>query len=213
MMNITIKLRGSMMKKNMFYISTILVFGLLASCSNNENKDSKNETDVKIATASGIEVVQNTNSKEIKVKNKKHDNKDKQYYFDYDIKSEYSQNARPANKDASIRTKPRTAVDANIHIRSPYEKIQISLLVKGLSKEFIVKCSACHNDYANGIIGPSLLGKDVSYIIKKINKFKNDKTANILMYDLVKKMDDTKIKELANEIFRFNKEIQKMRGN
>jgi len=201
------------MKKNLFYISTVLLLVILTACSSDENKGSKKETEVKVATASGIEVVKNTNSKEIKVKQKEHDKKDKQYYFDYDIKSKYSQNARPANEDASVRVKPRTVVDANIHVRSPYEKVQLSLLVRGLSKEFIVKCSACHNDYANGIIGPSLLGKDADFIIKKINKFKNDKTANVLMTDLVNKMDDKKIKELANEISRFNKEIQKMRGN
>lgn len=200
------------MKFNSKKLTIILLITLLTGCSNNEDKKTKNSSEEKVATASGIEISQNENAKEIKVQEKEHDKKDKQYYFDYDIKSAYSSNATPANKDASIRTKPRTAVDANLHIRSPYESVQISMLVKGLSKNFIVKCSACHNDYANGIIGPSLLGKDTDFIIKKINKFKNDTTANVLMTDLVKKMDDKEIKELANDIYRFNKEIKDLRN-
>ena len=201
------------MNKNIFYISAILLLSLLTGCSSNEDNKSNDKTNTKVATASAIEVVQNKNSKEIKVAQKEHDKKDKQYYFDYDVKSAYSPNARPANKDASIRTKPRTTLDANLHVRSPYEKVQISLLVKGLSKKFIVKCSACHNDYANGIIGPSLLNKDAKSIIEKMNKFKNDKSANILMYYMLNKMDDKEIEGLANEISNFNKEIKKMRGN
>ena len=201
------------MKKYVLYISTALVLTLFLGCSDNNVEKNSTKTNQKIATASDIEVLANKNSKEIKVEQKKHNKKDQQYYFDYDVKSKYSQDARPANEDASVRVKPRSVVDANIHVRSPYEKVQVSMFVSELSKEFIVKCSACHNDYANGIIGPSLLGKDADFIIKKINKFKNDKSANVLMSDLVNNMDDKEIQKLANEIAEFNKEIQKMRGN
>jgi len=198
------------MKKNILYISAILAISLLTGCSSDEKNE--NKTTAKEATASSIETVENKHSLEIKVQEKEHDNKDKQYYFDYDVKSAYSQNARPANKDASVRVKPRTVVDANLHVRSPYEKVQISMLVSELSKDFIIKCSACHNDYANGLIGPSLLGKDQTVILKKINKFKNDKTANVLMYDLLNNMTEDEINKIALEISNFNKEIQKMRG-
>ena len=196
--------------KKLFFISTVLIISLFTGCSDNSNKNDT-ATTTKEASASGIETVKNKNSLEIKVEQKEHDGKDKQYYFDYDIKSAYSQNSEPANSDAAVRAKPRTVVDANLHIRSPYEKVQISLLKNELSKKFIVKCSACHNNYANGIIGPSLLGKSTELIIKKIYKFKNDKTANILMYDLVNKMSDEEIKDMAQEIYKFNLEIQKMR--
>ncbi len=195
-------------------LTMILLLALLSGCSSEGDKGTAVNATQENATASGIEVSHNENAKEIKVEAKEHDKKDKQYYFDYDgdVKSAYSVNATPANKDASIRTKPRTALDANIHVRSPYESVQVSMLVKGLSKNFIVKCSACHNDYANGIIGPSLLGKDVDFIIKKINKFKNDKTLNVLMTELVQKMDDKEIREVANDIYRFNNEIKNMRN-
>lgn len=189
-----------------------MVLLLVAGCSSDENKNQKDKATQKTATASGIEISQNENASEIKIEEKKHAKDDKQYYFDYDVKSAYSSNATPANQDASVRTNPRTAIDANLHVRSPYEKVQISMLVKGLSKEFIVKCSACHNDYANGVIGPSLLGKSSDFIYDKIKKFKNDKNANVLMSELVNKMDDEEIRKLANEISRFNEEIKKFRS-
>ncbi len=200
------------MKFDIKKLTIILFIAVLAGCSSDEDKSTKNSSAPETATASGIEISQNENASEIKVKEKEHDKIDKQYYFDYDIKSAYSPNATPANKDASIRTKPRTEVDANIHVRSPYEKVRISLLVKDLSKKFIVKCSACHNDYANGIIGPSLLGRSSDFIFDKIKKFKTDPNANVLMTDLVKRMDDKEIRELADEINRFNKEINDLRN-
>lgn len=200
------------MKFNSKKLTIILLITLLTGCSSDEDKKAKSSSTQKVATASGIEISLNENAKEIKVEEKEHDKKDKQYYFDYDIKSAYNPNEMPANKDASVRIKPRTSVDANIHVRSPYEKVRISLLVKGLSKKFIVKCSACHNDYANGIIGPSLLGKSSDFIFDNIMKFKNDKNANVLMSDLVGMMDEKEIRELADEINRFNKEINDLRS-
>ncbi len=92
-----------------------------------------------------------------------------------------------------------------MRVRSPYEKVEISLLVSKLSKEFIIKCSACHNDYANGIIGPSLIGKDKAFIYDSIMDFKDGKKENVLMTELVKMMSDENIDSLANEIAEFNK--------
>ena len=205
------------MKKNIFKLKVtniILTLPVLLfiGCSSDQDKKTDSVQNQKNATASGIEVVQNSNMNEIKVKERKKNNdKNSSYYFDYDIKSKYALNSKPANSDASVRERPRTALDANIHVRSPYEKVQISMLVKSLSKNFIVKCSACHNDYANGVIGPSLLSKSSDFIYEKIKKFKNDKNANVLMSDLVSNMDDKEIREIADEIFKFNTEINEMR--
>lgn len=190
-----------------------LVFISIIGCSDKEKKDETKiqTTEVKQETLK-IEVEENKNAKEIKVTPKIKDGaKNESYYYDYNIKSEYDPNAKPANEDASIRLKPRDTVDANMHVRSPYEKIKVSMLVKQLSKEFIVKCSACHNDYANGIIGPSLLNKDSDFIYSQIKKFKSDKDANVLMTDLVKQMSDENIRKLSDEIFEFNKQIKEMK--
>ena len=191
-----------------------IIFISIIGCSDKkeEIKEVKKEIKKEVAVQQAplkIEVIQNTNAKEIKVAEKiKDGKKNESYYYDYNVKSEYDPNAKPANKDAAVRVKTRTQIDANMHVRSPYEKVKVSMLVKKLSKEFIVKCSACHNDYANGVVGPSLLDKDASYIFNKIMKFKKDPEANVLMTGLVKQMDDAEIQKLANEIFEFNKEIK-----
>jgi len=200
--------------QSLVYAISFLVIATLTGCSDsNEEKQIKKEVSTKTTEAPKIEVIQNKDAHAIKVKEKENDkSQSKSYYYDYNVKSAYDENSRPANEDASVRTKPRTNVEANMNVRSPYDKVQVSMLVKKLSKEFIVKCSACHNDYANGVIGPSLLGKDREYIYKKIIGFKTGEKSNPLMNDLVKMMDDENIKKLAQEIYEFNEEINKMRN-
>jgi len=195
-------------------VSSLVLVSLLAGCSEKPKDENKATVTEAASTESApkIEVVTNDNAKEIKVKVKAPDKaQSKSYYYDYNIKSEYDENAKPANEDAGIRAKPRTTIDANINIRSPYEKVQISLLVRKLSKEFIVKCSACHNDYANGIIGPSLLGKTSQEIFDDIAAFKSGEKVNVLMTDLINMMDEAEIKALSDEIYEFNQKIQEAR--
>lgn len=192
--------------KSLFYASGILL-AILTGCSDGgENKDKSKESaslPSKAVATQNIEVVKNENALEIKVaKKESDDNQSKSYYLNYNTND---------NSDASIKDKPRTAVDANIHVRSPYEKVQVSMMVKQFSKNFIIKCSACHNDYANGVIGPSLLGKDSDYIFDKIAAFKTGAKKNVLMEGLISQMDDKEIRELANEINQFNNMIKEMR--
>ena len=200
-------------------VSSLVLVSLMTGCGEKTNDENPQEEKTKIENkavvteaAPQIEVVTNENAKEIKVKEKATDKaQSKSYYYDYNIKSEYDENAKPANEDAGIRAKPRTMIDANINVRSPYEKVQISLLVRKLSKKFIVKCSACHNDYANGIIGPSLLGKSSQEIFDAIAAFKSGEKKNILMTDLINMMDEDEIRTLADEIYEFNEEIKEAR--
>ena len=191
--------------------SSFFILSLSGCGDKAENKTEKKAT----ATNSTpqIEVVKNKNAHEIKVAAKKTDkDQSKSYYYDYGEKAEYSQDAQPANEDASVRIRPRTSIDANMNVRSPYDVIQVSMLVNKLSKKFIVKCSACHNDYANGIIGPSLIERDSNYIYEKIQEFKSGKKSNPLMDDLIHMMSNKEIRLMADEIFKFNKEINKMRN-
>ncbi len=196
--------------------SSLLALSIFSGCSDSTQDSSNKKGSVTSNSTPKIEIIQNKNAQEIKVKEKEKTSiqvkNGKAYYYDYNIKSEYNQNAQPANEDASVRIKPRTFLDANMNIRSPYEKIQVSLMVRKLSKKFIVKCSACHNDYANGIIGPSLLGKDTNYIFDKIAEFKSGKKSNPLMNDLIKMMSEEEIKEMAEEVYKFNQEIKQMRN-
>jgi len=194
--------------------SSLLILSAFTACSDKtEEQNSKKEESTSATTTPKIEVVKNENARAIKIAEKKSDDEQsKSYYLDYNIKSAYDQNSQPANKDASVRVKPRTVIEANMHIRSPYEKLKVSLMVRKMSKKFIVKCSACHNDYANGIIGPSLLGKDTNYIFNKIADFKSGKKSNPLMTDLIKMMSDEEIREMASEVYKFNQEIEAMRS-
>ena len=134
------------------------------------------------------------------------------YYYDYNVQSAYDENSQPANKDASVRVKPRTAIEANMNVRSPYEEVQIGLFVGELSKNFRIKCSACHSDYANGVIGPSLLSKTSDDIFKTIADFKSGKRSNPLMDGLIDHMSDDEIRKLADEIYAFNQKIKEMRS-
>jgi len=198
-------------KRFYMLLSSAVVLVLMSGCGEEQKKETS-KAESESVQAAQIEVVTNENAEAIKVKKKAVDkNQSKSYYYDYNIKSEYDPNAKPANDDAGVRAKPRTSIDANLHIRSPYEKVQIGMLVQKLSLTFRVKCSACHDDYANGIIGPSLLSRDSDYIYNKIADFKSGKKSNPLMNDLIKKMSDEEIRTLANEISAFNQEIRKMR--
>jgi cytochrome c553 len=194
------------------YSLVVLILSLLVvGCGDKKDDKSQTKDTTTQTKAPMIEVSENENSKQIKVQ-EKHNSKDKNksYYLNYGVKSEYDLKAQPANKDASVRVRPRTVLDANMHIRSPYERIQISLIVRQLSLSFKIKCSACHDDYANGVIGPSLLGRDSNYIYDKIIAFKNGKKSNPLMNDLIKNMDNKEIKDIAIQIYNFNKEIEKL---
>jgi cytochrome c553 len=201
--------------KSLFYACSILLTILTGCSDSGENKEGSKESvslPSKADTTQKIEVVKNENALEIKVAQKESDdNQSKSYYLNYNTNSNYDLNSQPANSDASVKDKPRTTIDANMHVRSPYEKVQVSMMVKQFSKNFIIKCSACHNDYANGVIGPSLLGKDSDYIFDKIAAFKKGTKKNVLMEGLISQMDDKEIRELANEINQFNNMIKEMR--
>lgn len=186
------------MKKK--YVLSILLATVLFSGCGNDNKTTKEQKDANLATTTSIEVSSNDNKFEQKVEPKQKDDSSSAYYGDYNKMDSNTQEEH----------KQRSSLDANLNIRSPYEKVQISMIVKKLSKNFIQKCSACHDDYANGIIGPSLLGKTPDYISQKIHSFKDDKSKNVLMSELVAKMGDEEINSLANEIYNFNEEIKKI---
>ncbi len=191
----------------------ILSLGLLTiliGCG--EEKSQEKKVEITQDSTPKIEIVENKNAHEIKVETKKSDkNQSKSYYYDYGVKSNFDLKSQPANPEAEVKIRPRTVVEAFLHIRSPYEHVEAELLVKRLSKNFRSKCSACHSDYANGIIGPSLIGRDSDYIYGKIMDFKNGKKSNPLMNDLIKMMSNEDIRAMADEIYSFNQELKKMR--
>ena len=208
------------MKNSILLASTFLIVVGFSACGDKKGSDEESQASSTVSTQNSpkIEVVANKNEYAKKVKSHEGEMQEgrssnkKSFYYDYGEKSEYDQNAQPANKDASVRVRPRTVLDAQMHIRSPYERVQVSLLAKQLSPTFRLKCSACHDDYANGVLGPSLLGRDANYIYNKIHEFKTGKKKNVLMRDLIHNMSDEDIRAIAQDIYNFNIQVQKIRN-
>ena len=178
--------------KTIFLLFMLLFF--FAGCESKEKKD-ENIQKKEIKVTEGV-------IKEQQVVNKEVDKG--QFYYSY-------QEEDKKNIDAK-EEESYTKIDAYRRVRSPYERVQISLLANKLSKDFIVHCSACHDDYANGIIGPSLLDKNESFIYERLIAYKNKEKANVLMKDLVSKMSNDRLKALAKEIAQFNEKIRKIRS-
>lgn len=191
-----------MKKYSILCLFILLVFN---ACSDKKEEKNIQAVEKNVSQQAGkIEVVENDNFKEEKVQVKKDDsNESKNFYYDYH--QETKAHAQPEEEHNY------TPLGAALKVRSPYEHVEINLLVNQLSKNFIVKCSACHNHYANGIIGPSLLSKDSAYIFKTISQYKTGEKKNVLMKELVEHMDDKEIKALADEIYTFNQDVKKLK--
>ncbi len=174
------------------WIAAIGALLILSGCEKKEEKSVASSAPAQIKITEGAVKEKKAQSKEV----------DKgQFYYSY----------KEAKKEETIEDEGRfTTLGAYRHIRSPYERVQISLLVNKLSKEFLIYCSACHDDYANGVIGPSLLGKSGDYIYNQLIEFKTGKRKNVLMKQLVDRLPDSKLKALADEIAEFNKKVQKI---
>jgi len=195
------------MGKTKIALISFVVAAFFIGCGDKKSEDSgKSEAVVK--QAGTIKVTQNAVKTEKKVKSKENSG---QFYYSYN-EEDKSKEAKSIDKYHEDTAKQRTTIDAYLHIRSPYERIKINLMINKLSHDFIVHCSACHDDYGNGIIGPSLLGKSGDFIYQKLMDFKSGKAKNVLMKGLVSQMDDAKLKSIANEIADFNAKLLKLRN-
>ena len=179
------------MKKLVVMVAALL---LISGCEKKEHKEeTKSEAPAKIKITEGVVKKQKAEAKSV----------DKgEFYYSYRQKKQQTQEEEDEGK--------YTKLGAYRHILNNYQKVQISLLANKLSKDFLIYCSACHDDYANGVIGPSLLGKDGEYIYKQLQDFKSGKRKNVLMVQLVRQLSDKKLKAIADEVAAFNKKVQKL---
>lgn len=177
--------------KKLFIIFIAIIF--LVGCEKSEDKNKADENSSNLASQNSIVIK----------KGDQNITKNSDQFINYDIKGQ-RQVSFTINNENNITTKD---IVAHSNIRNPYQKVNLSLVKKTLGRNFILKCSACHNEYANGVIGPSLLSKTSDEIYKMIIKYKNTPGANVLMSELVNKMSETEIKEIANEIYEFNKQF------
>ncbi len=205
------------MKKGIY---TLIIAAIMVGCG--DDKVKAPVSDVAEVAASQIEVSQG--EKRVEQETAKHEeelSKDKKgFYYAYDEEKDNDPSAEETftRVDAQKRVKNKV-VDGKVAIRdknhkasTPYQYVRIDLLKNALSKNFMVKCAACHDDYANGIIGPSLLEKDGNYIYGQLIKYRSDPSKNILMYELVKQIPEDELKALADEVAEFNKEIRAIKG-
>jgi len=174
--------------------------GTLGGCGKKGEEHASSATGGTQNGASGIKITKGVVHES--ADRKKSEANSGQFYYSYNREKNASEEETP---------KTRTTLDAYLNIRSPYERVQITLMVKRLSRDFIVRCSPCHDDYANGVIGPSLLGKNGEYIYQHLIDFKTGKKKNVLMKELVSQIDDAKLKSIADEIATFNEQIQQLR--
>ena len=112
------------------------------------------------------------------------------------------------NGDVNETTKNIVAYSS---IKNQYEKLNFDLMKKRLGRDFILRCSACHDDYANGIIGPSLLDKTDAQIVDMIKKYKFKEKPNPLMVQLVNGMSEQQIETMAREIYEFNRQFKEQK--
>ncbi|MCF6172346.1 MAG: hypothetical protein L3J44_00920 [Campylobacteraceae bacterium] len=198
------------MDKKLIVVSIATVLLVFSGCGSKDKKDEKSEVTSVVKSVSQLKVPKNVVKKSTTKEVSKQNNG--QFYYPYNKagKSKESKEIDKYNKESSNQ---RTTIDAYLGIKNPYEQVKITMMIKKLSKDYIIKCSACHDDYANGVIGPSLLGKDKKFIYQRIIAFKTGKRKNVLMKELVEQISDKKLQELAGEIEKFNKQIEKMREN
>jgi hypothetical protein len=175
---------------------------ILSGCGGSNDAPKTASASQETQAPSAIKVT--ANAVDTTVKKEKSKENSGQFYYSYNQEKNSTYNSED--------TKTRTTIDAYLNIRSPYERVRITMMIKRLSKDYVIRCSPCHDDYANGVIGPSLLGKDGEFIYQRIMDFKSGKKENALMKELVAQIDDAKLKSMAEEIANFNKEILKMRS-
>jgi putative lipoprotein len=175
-------------------ISLVAAMLLFSGCEKSDDKiKTASEQQINVATSASIKVEKKENNQST---NKQND------FIKYDMHGEKSVKFGLEDNNVSRQ------IGALAMVKSPLQTINLRLIKGRLSKNFITKCSACHDDYANGIIGPSLLTKSEDKIFNMINAYKNKEKANVLMRDLVKKMDNDEIRKLAKEISDFNTQFR-----
>lgn len=191
------------MRKFLVFIAVVLAFlGCDNKANNKQNlKEQPQEKSIKIEQNRTANTTRISITKGETLKND--DNK----FIKYDMHGERKVDFNLNNENnESTRN-----IVAYSRIKTPYESINFNLMKKRLGRDFILHCSACHDDYANGIIGPSLLRKTSDEIVDMIKKYKFKEKPNALMVQLVNQMSDEHIKKLADEIYEFNKQFREQK--
>lgn len=183
------------MKKKVL-ISLFAIF-LFVACGDDKNNESKNDEQSRVEKETPRIVITENNTVIEK------DNP----FVSYDLNGNRVIRISPDGEETPLTKE----LGALISIKNNYEKINAKILAQRLSKNYMLKCSACHDNYANGVIGPSLLTKNEDEIFKAIKVYQTGEKENVLMKTLISKMPDSEIRSLAKEIADINKEVREGR--
>ncbi|QKF73089.1 monoheme c-type cytochrome [Aliarcobacter faecis] len=176
---------------------SLLIASLFIACSDNKKeKELKNEqTKEQVKTTSNQKITITENNTTIEKENP---------FISYDLDGNRVVRISPDGEETALTKE----LGALISIKNSYEKLNAKILSQRLSKNYMQKCSACHDNYANGVIGPSLLDKSEDEIFQAIKVYQTGEKKNVLMKDLISKMPDSEIRSLASEIAQLNKEVR-----
>jgi len=191
-----------MRKTTLIGLSALLVLGV-AGCGGKEEQKAESPPATSQSGPPQIKVTKGA----VKKSAERAESKENSGQFYYSYNKEKKNNPEYNSEESKVRT----TLDAYLNIRSPYERIQVELMIQKLSHDFIINCSPCHDDYANGVIGPSLLDKNGTFIYNRVLAFKSGEKKNVLMEQLTRKLSDEQLKKISDEIAAFNKKIQEMR--
>lgn len=182
------------MKKILCFIAATVLVSLVGCEDKSQDKSQKAETSLP-SRPGKITVTAGTKTTDVSKEDK---------FRTFDVRGESIIKYAPEGAEITPEVKN---VQVNVAVRNtPYGHIQARLLSQRLSKEFIVACSACHDDYANGVIGPSLIDKNEKEVLDMMVKYNQDPNANVLMITLVERMTDKEKAFIAKDIARFNYE-------
>jgi cytochrome c553 len=177
-----------------FIFLTALVF-LVSGCGEKEKKE-ETKTVEQTNTTPQIQIIENATVIE-----------EESPFIKYDMDGNRVVRIAPDGEETPLTKE----IGALATIKNNYENLNAKILSQRLSKNYIVKCSACHDDYANGVVGPSLLDKSAEEIFDKIKAYQDLTKVNVLMKYLVSQMEDEEIKSLAKEIADLNSEVRENR--
>ena len=176
-------------------ITSVFFMFYLTSCFDNE----KPKAEMLNKNTAKIEITKSKNMYDVKIKEKT-STKDKSYYYSYSKKNK---------EESSDDSQMNRVLNANLNIKNINITNDANQIRKKLSKNFIIKCSACHSNYANGIIGPSLMSKSGKEIFDLMMKYKNNEKSNPLMDALIANMSIKEIQDISNEISELNQREKK----
>ena len=184
--------------KKVFFIATLVAAALVLSACQKEKAPSRAQEESTPAGPGSITVTQG-GSQDSSANHSAP-------FRNYDVKGELQIQYAPPGQEINEAVKNVQVVVASRNV--PFLTLNAKVAAQRLGKDFIVYCSSCHDDYGNGVVGPSIMDKTGDEVREMIEKYRGDPTANVLMTDVVNRMTQEQVDRISNDIARFNAEVK-----